>query len=75
MEEVNHVPPERRSALLEIAEIFSRLASECAPDRLTPRSNPRSPEFKRVRYAVQALKAAKIKVKKKPRLRRKRADS
>jgi len=33
MEEVNHVPPERRSVLLEIAETFNRLASECAPEQ------------------------------------------
>src|SRR3954451_17247689 len=36
MEEVNHVPPERRSVLLEIAATFNRLASECAPGRFTP---------------------------------------
>ena len=30
MEEIDHVPPERRSVLLEIAETFSRLARECA---------------------------------------------
>ena len=33
MEEVNHVPPERRSALLEIAETFNRLANECASEK------------------------------------------
>src|SRR5437868_6550202 len=40
MEEVNHVPPERRSVLLEIAATFNRLASECAPDRFTPCPGP-----------------------------------
>jgi len=74
MEEVNHVPPERRRALLEIAEIFSRLASECAPDRRAPGSDPRSPEFKRMQQsrknAGQSSKAGKDQAKKKPSLMR-----
>lgn len=35
MEEANHVPPERRRALLEIAETFNRLANEYASDKHT----------------------------------------
>jgi hypothetical protein len=76
MEEVNHVPPERRGALLEIAEVFSRLASECAPDRRAPGSDPRSLEFKRVQQssenAVQSSKAGKDEAKKKPSLMRRK---
>jgi len=40
MEEVDHVPPERRKALLEIAETFNRLANECASDNHTSSLGP-----------------------------------